>query len=160
MEPPSVEAKISVPSRSERPSESARESSSAVAAALVAAPGPSAESRWAITSRVRSELPGSVRTMFRRVTSSPSWLASKSCTATSPPSIAEKRSRTRSPTSSSPAEPGSRSAASSTIVRALRAASVPSKVGDAIGAGRAGGTGSSENMSSTKAATAGRSAAR
>ncbi len=70
--PPSVEAKIIVLVRRDRPRSSASPRRVAVAAALVAAPGPSAESRWASTRIVRSDDPGSVRMTFRIVTSSPS----------------------------------------------------------------------------------------
>ena len=96
--PPSVEAKISVWVRRERPRSSASPSRVAVADALVAAPGPSAESRWATTRIVRSDVPGSVRITFSSFTSSPSKLESNDWVETSPPSIAENRSRTRSAT--------------------------------------------------------------
>ena len=121
--PPSVEAKISVWLRRERPRSSARPSSVAVADALVVAPVPSAVSRAATTRIVRSDVPGSVRITFSSLTSSPSKLESKVWVETSPPSIPEKRSWTRSATAWSPAEPGVRSGASATIERAVRAAS-------------------------------------
>ena len=94
MLPPSVETKTSdfswlVP---EKPA--AICSRIAVEGMLVAAPLPSATSRWAISAIWRSELPGRVSSRFRRSTSSPSNDASKVCSATSADGIASKRSWT------------------------------------------------------------------
>ena len=93
-----------------------------MAAALDAAPGPPAESRGAITTTVRAELPGSVRITFRMSTSLPSSCPVKFCSETSPPSTCPKRCATKSPTRASPSLPGVRSGAMSTTWCASRVA--------------------------------------
>ena len=126
-----------------------------MAAALVAAPAPRAESRPAVTTIVSPASPGSVSRTLRSETCSPSWVPSSVCSETAPAGTSSKRLRTRSAIASSPALPGVRSGAAEAIWRATPAARSPSNVVGGSTGSSASGTPSSENIAITTASSAG-----
>ena len=127
-----------------------------MAAALVAAPAPRAESRPAVTTIVSPASPGSVSRTLRSETSLAVVGAPRSvCSETAPAGTSSKRLRTRSAIASSPALPGVRSGAVEAIWRATPAARSPSNVVGGSTGSSASGAPSSENIAITTASSAG-----